>query len=753
MSLFGPPNIEKMKAKRDVQGLIKALLYKKDSTEGEHFRVRRTAAKALGEIGDPRAVEPLISMLKDKSSSVREATAAALEVLGDPRAVEPLIATLLDSDGKVRESSAQALGKIGDARVVAPFVSVLKSENSKAIRMIAMEKLGQMRDARAVEPLIAVLKDRESGLCDLAAKALGEIGAPAIEAILAELKNKNNDAKIRKKMVEALDGIGWKPGLDETGACYWMEKEDYSKCAAIGAEAVGPLISSFESDNKTAPVFAARALKEIGTSAVEPLIAVLQKEGSQASRQLIIEVLGTLGDVRATDPLVALFGDANLCLPAIRALGDIGGDRCIESLVAMLQNGEAPIRLEAAESLSKIGWQPGNDANAVRYWIEKRQWDKCADLGDIAVEPLIAILRSGDWSGREAANALVTIGAPAVESLLSLLSDEHAFVRQTAAETLGKIGDAHAVEPLIALLNDWDLCLTAADALGRLGDARAIVPLIDALKDKSTALNAAEALDLLGWKPGKDENGAYYWLAKKELDQCATIGAPAVKVLILALQDVDVRRVATETLIKIGAPSLEQLVATLTDDDWLVRCAVVEILGKIGDTRAVPPLISALSDTKVDVRKLVVEALGKIGDVRAVEPLEAALRDDDGNVRKAVAAALGEIGDARAVEPLIVAIKNGNLSERKSAARVLVKIYQSGKLDEPEKTKILGCRNEIIASHTDRKERKDHTDLSYGHTDIDVSGSGCYGMHDDSGRQHTDGIFHRDEGIGVDFPL
>jgi HEAT repeat protein len=725
MPLFGPPNIEKMKAKRDVQGLIKALSYKKDSTEGEHFRVRRTAAKALGEIGDPLAVEPLISVLKDKSNYVREATAVALEVLGDPRAVEPLIATLQDSDGKVRESSAKALGKIGDARVVAPFISVLKNENSKAIRMIAMEKLGQMRDARAVEPLIAMLKDRESGLCDLAVKVLGEIGAPATEAILAELKNKNSDANVRKKMVEALDGIGWQPGLDETSAWYWVEKEDYSKCAAIGAQAVGPLISSLESDNKIVPVFAARALKEIGTSAAEPLIAALQKGGSQASRQLIIEVLGTLGDVRAIDPLVALFGDANLCLPAIRALGDIGGDRCIESLVAMLQNGEAPIRLEAAESLSKIGWQPGNDANAVRYWIEKRQWDKCADLGDIAVEPLIAILRSGDWSGRAAANALVTIGAPAVEPLLSLLSDEHTFVRQTAVETLGKLGDARAVEPLIALLNDWDLCLTAAEALGRLGDARALVPLIDALKDKSMALNAAEALDLLGWKPGNDENGAYYWYAKKELDQCATIGAPAVKVLILALQDVDVRRIAVATLINIGAPAFEQLVATLADDDWLVRCAIVEILGKMGDTRAVPSLISALSDTNVDVRKLAVEALAIIGDARSIEPLIAALGDS-------------------------------NLIQRKSVASALVKMYQSGKLNEPDKAKILEYRNGIITSHTDRQERENHSDRSYGdHTDIDVSGKGCYGMHDDSGSYevHTDRYIHNDFGIGVDFPL
>jgi hypothetical protein len=47
--LFDPPNIEKMKANRDLQGLIKALEYQKDAS------VRSGAAKALGELKDARA--------------------------------------------------------------------------------------------------------------------------------------------------------------------------------------------------------------------------------------------------------------------------------------------------------------------------------------------------------------------------------------------------------------------------------------------------------------------------------------------------------------------------------------------------------------------------------------------------------------------------------------------------------------------------------------------------------------------------
>jgi len=72
MGIFGPPNIRKLKARKNIKGLIEAL---KDKDEG----VRRGAAMALGEIKDARAVEPLIKLLKDKNSFTREAAEEALE--------------------------------------------------------------------------------------------------------------------------------------------------------------------------------------------------------------------------------------------------------------------------------------------------------------------------------------------------------------------------------------------------------------------------------------------------------------------------------------------------------------------------------------------------------------------------------------------------------------------------------------------------------------------------------------------------
>ncbi len=60
MPLFGPPNVNKLAAKRDLAGLIKALGYQQD------VGVRIGAVEALKGLGDAGAVEPLIVALQDE---------------------------------------------------------------------------------------------------------------------------------------------------------------------------------------------------------------------------------------------------------------------------------------------------------------------------------------------------------------------------------------------------------------------------------------------------------------------------------------------------------------------------------------------------------------------------------------------------------------------------------------------------------------------------------------------------------------
>lgn len=78
MGLFRP-NVDKLRKKGDIRGLVKAQMH-------EEYEVKKDAAGALGEIGDASAVKALIAMLKAKEIMVRRSAAkgpAALYREGD----------------------------------------------------------------------------------------------------------------------------------------------------------------------------------------------------------------------------------------------------------------------------------------------------------------------------------------------------------------------------------------------------------------------------------------------------------------------------------------------------------------------------------------------------------------------------------------------------------------------------------------------------------------------------------------------
>lgn len=134
MFVFGPPNINKLKTKGNVQGLIRALNYKKDPT------IRRDAAKALGETGDSIAVEPLIEIaVGSDSKELRIKAIDSLGKLADTRAVEPLLALLSSTSSFVHVYVENALKKIGNPAVDVLIDTLSNKERSmrnQAARML-----------------------------------------------------------------------------------------------------------------------------------------------------------------------------------------------------------------------------------------------------------------------------------------------------------------------------------------------------------------------------------------------------------------------------------------------------------------------------------------------------------------------------------------------------------------------------------------------------------------------------------------
>ncbi len=85
-------------------------------------RTREAVAVALGNIGDKRAVKPLVACLEqERDPEVCECIIEALGWIGDSQAVPALIYCLEHESWVVRWAAARALGTVGDDRAIAPL--------------------------------------------------------------------------------------------------------------------------------------------------------------------------------------------------------------------------------------------------------------------------------------------------------------------------------------------------------------------------------------------------------------------------------------------------------------------------------------------------------------------------------------------------------------------------------------------------------------------------------------------------------
>ncbi|NJN65307.1 MAG: HEAT repeat domain-containing protein [Chloroflexaceae bacterium] len=269
MSLFGSPNVEKLKAKRDIPGLVKALDYQKDP------EVRQAAAAALGSLGDPQAVAVLIAALRRGDEPIREASAWALAQSGASQAMEALMAALGDAALPVRKAAVAGLGHLGISQ--------------------------------AIEPLVEVLRRRDEALFPETFQALAQIGAVIgakegeaayhsrlLEPLAALLREP--DLRTRQATATALERVGWQPGQDETSAAYWIVRQDWERCVAVGAPAVPPLAAALTEQDSPPDVRPSlfRSLVKIGPPAAPSLIAML-KHASTDVRKAAFHALVSLG--------------------------------------------------------------------------------------------------------------------------------------------------------------------------------------------------------------------------------------------------------------------------------------------------------------------------------------------------------------------------------------------------------------------------------------------------------------------------
>ena len=130
---------------------ILALTFK--ALEDEYPVTREEAVGTLAKYRDDRAFTRLTEvLLQDEDEDVRAGAARALGEFGDMKAIDPLLTALQDREVWVRENAVTALGKIGEENAMAALDAVLgdededvKSAAAVAIKVIE-ERLSKRKD-------------------------------------------------------------------------------------------------------------------------------------------------------------------------------------------------------------------------------------------------------------------------------------------------------------------------------------------------------------------------------------------------------------------------------------------------------------------------------------------------------------------------------------------------------------------------------------------------------------------------------
>ncbi|MCS6884400.1 MAG: HEAT repeat domain-containing protein [Acidobacteriota bacterium] len=507
--------------------------------------------EALAERNSEEALEGLLNALGRGNESIRQHLIEGLTRYKSAWAVEQLISSerrksellpvlaALDVtlDNLVRsikgESSywydqQQALrwyGRLVEGSPVEVLLVALSHPDPR-IRQEAVNIAAEHKGTQFVEMLLPLLDDEVEFVSDTTRSALEKLG---IDRIHIERRLSSED---------------WRVRADAAELCGKMKYKDLDSAL---------LIASFDEH----PAVRTAALTALGKlESPEHLERIVQalRDSSQGVRFAAIMALGQMKHKRALVALTEILeSDSTLAgLAAEQMLLLPTDSEVAKRLLELTKSNRWRVRAYAARILGE--WRL---VQAVPRMVELLQ-DKAApvryyarnalvSIGAPAVDLLVKALVSENSNKQAIAQALASIGKPAVASLCNLLQASTGQDKASAAIVLGEIGDITAAAYLIEALSDERFYVrdAVAASLAKLG--REIIPQLEkAAKDKNPTRRAGVATVLK------------YLNCSDSLD--------ILKMLSLD-KDEKVRSAAAEALLRIGKPEAINKLRDIAEKD------------------------------------------------------------------------------------------------------------------------------------------------------------------------------------------
>lgn len=442
-----------------------------------------------------------------------------------------------------------------------------------------------------VAPLLTAAKS-----VDIACYAIGRMPGPeALAALQGALEKAEPGAK-----VAIVNAIG--------------QRRDPASVDVLAKAAFDAFKAPLEDNYLEVASAATNALGQVGTPAAAEQLAILwEASRSTGAERALIDAAAKIskGDVTKGAPIYRKLynGSKNPATRAacLKALAEMSSGRvAVELVMAALAEDDGMLRTAAAGALRSLS---ADEAAACA--------ETAASLPPASQVMLVTALADMDLEET----------APRVAALTASENEE---VRLAAIEALAALGDASAV-PLLAKLaagEDKTAARAARESLTRLtgegvnaaiseglasGNSATRVQLLGALADRLAEEQGPAVLKLAA---ADDEN-----LRQEAFKTLAKIGRagdmPGLIGLLVKEKSEDVRGQAERAVVAIARRTDDAAPATAaaleafpgTWDDVPARAALVRVLGKLGDKRALDALVADLDSPNPDLQEAAVRAL------------------------------------------------------------------------------------------------------------------------------------------------
>jgi len=564
-----------------------------------HEMLREPVIEALGKIGDPRALNPLVDIIGDPSAEHCALAASALVA----------IHTALSEEYRYRNRLAEydectPIAHTISRQGVQNLTQLLRMEGNPATVGSAVSLLGWRGDASVIPEFISLL-DRDEYV-DVVESAILSIGKPVIPLLREALSHHAENVRI-----VALRTLRWLGGIDdpadllpllgETAETVRLETLEALK-GTTSAGLLPVLREMLESGTDTVRARVSEVLTHYPLDRIRPILECLMVDSAPELRKYGAMIIGRMeeGSAVLLEPLLRDASDI-VRREAVIAAGHRKFREALPLIREALTDGAIDVREAAVHALAEFGDPAllqdimgclGRDSERLDYAVVKGVGELgCGEAGPLLVDYLErgGIPRLLEFAVLETLGRLPLEARGDLQVLLGYVHHADPDIRRLAVSTLVRIADIDALPHVHSACDDpcWSVRVDAVHALGRIGGDRVLPALLKALGDQD-AMVRKNALMVLG-------------------DMRNVRGIPA---LVSQLTDVEMSRHAFEALLKYGRTGLPWLHRVLRGDYAVdVKERVIDLVGKIGDRKSVEPLLEMLDDANPSIRMAAIDSL------------------------------------------------------------------------------------------------------------------------------------------------